>query len=211
MDVQSSPERSRQPKTSKIPPRARILSAATELFSRHGIGAVSIEAIAKAAASSKVTLHYHFGSKDELVAEYMRESARRADAFWTRVETTNTPGAFVPLSAWLAEMAGGLVDGCGCRFTNAAAELQERSHPARRVIKAYKVLQRRRLTRLCRASGLAKPSMLADALLLLFDGACVMAQSFGGVGVSSRFIHLGEAMIAARARRRLAARQEHRP
>ena len=40
-----------QQKAAKIPPRARILSAAAELFLRHGIAGVSVEAIAKEAAT----------------------------------------------------------------------------------------------------------------------------------------------------------------
>jgi len=62
-------------------------------------------------------------------------------------------------------------DGRGCRFANAAVELPEKSHPARRVIKAYKIARRRLLIRLCRAAGLSTPAMLADALNLLLEGA----------------------------------------
>jgi AcrR family transcriptional regulator len=172
----------------RIPPRTRILSAAAELFSRHGIGAVSVEAIARTAASNKMTLYHHFASKDELVAEYLRESAKEADALWARIQSTGPAGTAAQLSAWLAEMGQGLIDGSGCRFTKATMELWERSHPAQRVLRSYKVLQRRRLTRLCRAAGLRTPSMLADSLLLLFEGACVAASSVGRVGIRARFI-----------------------
>jgi AcrR family transcriptional regulator len=196
-------------KSLRIPPRARILSAATELFSRYGIGAVSVETIARAAASNKMTLYHHFASKDELAAEYLRESAKQTDALWARIESTGPAGTAAQLSAWLAEMAQGLIDGSGCRFTKATVELSEKSHPAQRVLRSYRVLQRRRLTRLCRAAGLTTPSMLADALLLLFEGACVMAPSVGRVGIGTRFIHLGEAMIAATTKRRVSSRQEH--
>jgi AcrR family transcriptional regulator len=191
----------------RIPPRTRILSAAAELFARHGIGAVSVEAIVRAAASNKMTLYRHFTSKDNLVAEYLRESAKQTDALWARIESMGLPGTAAQL--WLEEMAQGLTDGSGCRFTRAAVELREKSHPAQRVIRSYKVLQRRRLTRLCRAAGLRTPSMLADALLLLFEGACAMAPSVGRVGVRTRFIHLGEAMIAASTKKRGGVNQEH--
>ena len=52
----------------KDAPRARILTAAGELFYRHGIRAVGVEAIAQAARTNKMTLYRHFPSKDELVA-----------------------------------------------------------------------------------------------------------------------------------------------
>jgi AcrR family transcriptional regulator len=41
---------------------------------------VGVAAIAQTAASNKMTLYHHFASKDELVAEYLRESAKEADA-----------------------------------------------------------------------------------------------------------------------------------
>ena len=195
-------------KAAKIPPRTRILSAAAKLFLRHGIADVSVEAIAKAAATAKPTLYHHFVSKDELVAEYLRESAKRLDACWVKIGSPGSASAPVQLGTWLTEMAGGLINGSVCRLTNAVAELREKSHPAQRVINAYKALQRRRLSRLCSAAGLRNPSMLADALLLLIDGACIVALSVGRIGLSSRFLVLSEAMIASdahapRARRRV--------
>jgi AcrR family transcriptional regulator len=200
-----------QQKTAKIPCRTRILSAAAELFLWHGIAGVSVEAIAKAAATTKPTLYNHFVSKDELVAEYLRASAKQLDVYWTEMGPLDSASALVQLGTWLVEMADGLVDGWACRLTNAAVELKEKSHPARRVIKTYNALQRRRLTRLCRAAGLRNPSMLADALLLLFDGACVMAPSVGRIGLSSRFLLLSEAMIAAHAKAPSARRQVQHP
>src|SRR5437879_50419 len=98
-DIQQTDKRLR------IPPRTRIVSAASELFARHGIGAVSVEAITRRAASNKMTLYHHFASKDELVAEYLRECAKDTDAIWARIERTGPPGSSAHLSAWLVEMA----------------------------------------------------------------------------------------------------------
>src|SRR5258707_104295 len=50
------------------PKRRAILSAATELFVARGYGAVSMDAIARAADVSKATLYAHFASKDRLFA-----------------------------------------------------------------------------------------------------------------------------------------------
>jgi AcrR family transcriptional regulator len=199
-----------KPKAAKIPPRSRILSAASELFLRYGIADVSVAAIARAAGTNKPTLYNHFVSKDQLVAEYLRESANQVDSSWARLDTAGSD-ALDQLRTWLAEMADGLVSGWARRLANAAVELKQRSHPARRVLKAHDALQRRRLTRLCRAAGLRCPSLLADALLLLFNGACVMAPNGGRVALSSRFVLLGEAMIAAHTKAPLGARQEQHP
>ena len=56
--------------------------------------------------------------------------------------------------------------------------------------------QRERLIALCRESGLAEPEMLADELFLLLEGARVSAQSVGANGPASRFVRMGEALIA---------------
>jgi AcrR family transcriptional regulator len=199
-NIEVSSESAGQRKAAKIPPRARILSAAAKLFPEHGIAGVSVEAIAKTAGTAKPTLYYHFVSKDELVAEYLREAAKRLDVCWAKIGPLGSASALVQLSTWLKQMADGLTDGWACRLTNAAAELKKKSHPAKRVIKAHNALQRRRLTQLCRAAGLRNPSMLADELLLLFDGACIMAPSVGRTGLSPRFLRLSEAMIAAHAK-----------
>jgi AcrR family transcriptional regulator len=201
----------RQQKPGKVSPRARILSAAAELFLGRGIAGVSVEAIVREAGTTKPTFYYHFVSKDELVAEYLRESVKRVDAYWAKIDKPHSTTALIELSMWLAEMADGLIDGWACRLPHAAVELKENNHPARRVIRAFNALQRRRLTRLARAAGLRHPSMLADALLLLFDGACVLAPSVGRVGLSARFLHLGETMITAHTKASVGAGRGHHP
>jgi hypothetical protein len=108
-----------QQKTAKIPPRLRILSAAAKLFLRHGIAGVSVEAIAKAAGSAKPTLYNHFVSKDELVAEYLRESAKRLDLCWAGIGPLGSASALVQLGSWLSEMADGLANGSASRLAMA--------------------------------------------------------------------------------------------
>src|ERR1700761_7886130 len=70
----------------KIPPRERIIAAASDLFYRQGIRAVGVEAIAEAAGTNKMTLYRHFDSKDVLVAEYLRRLATDADRIWGDLE-----------------------------------------------------------------------------------------------------------------------------
>ena len=188
-------------KDERIPPRERLLAVAADLFYRHGIRAVGVEAIAEAAGTNKMTLYRHFASKDELVAEYLRQSAKLADACWDRLEQAHPGDARAQLRAWLAEMADHLAntDERGCALANAAVELPEKDHPARRVIEEFKIAQRTRLIRLCRAAGLSEPDMLADELHLLLEGARVTSQSVGADGLGARLVRMGEAMIAAHA------------
>lgn len=53
--------------TAKPPTRDRILAAATDLFGRRGVDAVSLDVIASEVGVAKQTLLYWFPSKDDLV------------------------------------------------------------------------------------------------------------------------------------------------
>src|SRR5204863_4440556 len=133
-------------------------------------------------------LYRHFASKDELVAEYLRQSAKGADACWGKLEKAHPGDPLAQLRGWLKEMAAHVAntDERGCPLANAAVELPEKDHPARRVIEEFKVAQRAQLIALCRAASLAEPDMLADELHLLLEGARVTAQSVGTDGLGAR-------------------------
>lgn len=185
-------------KADKIPPRERILSAARELFYRHGIRAVGVDAVAEAAGTNKMTLYRHFASKDELVAECLRRFAAEAAALWAELEAAH-PRPRQRLHAWLAAVAARVTDpeDRGCALANAAIELPEHEHPARRVIESFKAEQRDRLARLCRGAGVGEPDMLADELFVLLEGARVCRQCLGPEGPAARMVRMGEALIAA--------------
>src|SRR5690348_7908052 len=55
-----------------IPTRDRILDAASRLFYSGGIRAVSVDAVAEKAGVTKRTFYYHFRSKDDLIADYLK-------------------------------------------------------------------------------------------------------------------------------------------
>lgn len=186
-------------KDERISPRERILSVASDLFYRHGVRAIGVEAIAEAAETNKMTLYRHFSSKDELVAEYLRRLAEQANLSWDQLEADHPGNAPAQLRAWLEEMAAHVASGDerGCPLANAAVELPDKDHPARRVIETFKSAQRERLIRLCAAAALAEPEMLADELFLLLEGARVTAQSMGPKGLGDRLVRMGEAMINA--------------
>jgi AcrR family transcriptional regulator len=183
----------------RISPRERILSAACELFYRHGIRAVGVDTVAEAAETNKMTLYRHFSSKDELVSGYLQRLAEKAKASWDRLEADYPGEPSAQLRAWLKDMAAHVASGDerGCPLANAAVELPEKDHPARRVIEAFKTAQRERLVQLCAAAALAEPEMLADELFLLLEGARVTAQSMGRKGLDDRLVRMGEAMIQA--------------
>jgi AcrR family transcriptional regulator len=188
-------------KTDKIPPRERILTAAADLFYRHGIRAVGVDAIAEAAGTNKMTLYRHFTSKDELVAEYLRQSARGEAKGWDCLQARYPGDPLAQLRAWLNEMFEHIVSGDarGCPLANAAVELPDKDHPARRVIEECKVAARAKVIALCRAAGLEDPDFLADELNLMLEGARVTAQSVGTDGLALRLKRMSDALIAAHA------------
>jgi AcrR family transcriptional regulator len=183
------------------PPRERLMQAAADLFYRHGIRAVGVDAIAEAAGTNKMTLYRHFPSKDELVAEYLRQAAKGADAAMDALAQKYPDDPRAQLKAWLKELAAHVTAGNerGCALANAAIELPQKDHPVRRVIEECKLAQTKRLAALCADAGLREPEALAEELTLLIEGARVTAQSVGSAGLKERLLGMADAIIAAHA------------
>jgi AcrR family transcriptional regulator len=193
-------------------PRERIISTARDLFRKHGIRGVGVDAIAEAADTNKMTLYRHFGSKDDLVVACLRAVGGEVDAIWSRIEQAHPGDPLAQLHAWVrvgAECVGD--DGRGCDMANVAVELAESDHPARHVIEEFKTEQRNRLAKLCLDAGIAKADLLADTLSLLLEGARVSRQSVGIAGPCAHFILMAEAVIAAFARESRDQKRSQKP
>src|ERR1700704_688316 len=134
------------------PPRERILAAARELFYRRGIHAVGVDAIGEAAGTNKMTLYRHFASKDVLVAACLSELTREFDVAWDAIAAAHSGDPKGQLLAWLRHVGDFKEYEAerGCALANAAIELPDKDHPARRVIREHKTAHRERLIRLCR-------------------------------------------------------------
>ena len=188
------------------PPRERILQAARELFYRDGIRAVGVDAIAAAAGTNKMTLYRHFTSKDTLVAAYLKDLAGEGEALWEEA-SGKYPGDAEAQLRYLMRRVSQFADefaGRGCALANAAIELTERRHPARKVIEAHKKRNRERLVGLCRDAGYLHPESLADEIFLLVEGARVSLQSVGREGPGARLFALAEALLDSAPRKKAA-------
>lgn len=188
----------------QAPPRERILQAARELFYRDGIRAVGVEAVAAAAGTNKMTLYRHFASKDELVAAYLQDLSDQGEALWDEAGTKH-PGDADGQLRYLLRRISQFADECsgrGCALANAAVELPERAHPARRVIEAHKNRSRERLVALCRQAGYLHPERLADEMFLLVEGARVSLQSVGPEGPGARLYALAQSLLDAAPRKK---------
>jgi AcrR family transcriptional regulator len=179
-------------------PRERIVASAQDLFHRHGIRGVGVDAIAEAAGTNKMTLYRHFGSKDDLVIEYLSYKGKKSDEIWAEVEAASPADPVGQLRGFIHKVAKFIAeDERGCALANAAVELTENGHPGLHLIQEFKVRQRDRLAALCRAAGASQADLLADALVLLIEGARVSRRSVGAVGPSANFVRTCEAVISS--------------
>lgn len=186
-----------------LPPRERILAAARDLFYAEGIRAVSVDEIASAAHTNKMTLYRHFESKDRLITEYLRALATEAETVWAEIALQHPHNPLAQLRTWIRHMGERLSDphNRGCPMANAAVELADKDHPARTVIELHKLRQREHLLLLCREAGFSEPEHLADAIFLLIEGARIDIQSGGPRGPGARLVSTTLALLDAHSRR----------
>ncbi|WP_219806394.1 MULTISPECIES: TetR/AcrR family transcriptional regulator [Streptomyces] len=154
-----------------LTPRARrVLEVASELFYDHGIHTVGVDTIAAESGVTKRTLYNNFGSKDTLVATYLKN---RHSGWWAgleaRLAAAERPRALTFFDVY-AEDARAIDRGCA--FLNAAAELPA-DHPAYAIIRYHKRSVEERLGELITADqpGAENPKRLARHLFLLLEGA----------------------------------------
>lgn len=182
--------------TSRRPARDRIFETARDMFYKKGIRAVGVESIAAEAGATKMSLYRNFPSKDELVAEVLREQSREGWAWWDEVMARyETPrekleGLFDAFDIKSEEGEEG-----GCALCNAAVELHEPDHPAFLVAQEHKRETHRRLVELAREAG-APDDELGDGLMLLLEGSN-MARITLGQGPSRMLPKTARALIRA--------------
>ena len=160
---------------SKTPAAQAVLEAAAWLFYEKGINAVGVEAIAERAGVTKKTLYDQFGSKANLVVEYLTE--RDLDYYaWLREEIDKHTGTdrilavFDALDTWMRARSPK-----GCAFVHAHGELLAvPDHPAHAVIRAEKRWLLRLFVELAEAEGCRQPEAVATQLVCLIEGATVL-------------------------------------
>ncbi|MFB7133035.1 TetR/AcrR family transcriptional regulator [Streptomyces sp. NPDC056237] len=160
--------------------RARIVTAAADLFTRCGVRAVGINEIWRASGVAKSTLYQHFRSKDELVAAVLR---RRNDAWCARLRASAS-AARTPQDRLLAIfdlLAEEFADPAyrGSDLVNVAAEYPDPDHPVRVAIRDHKREILHYLGALAEEAEETDPEVIAAAVLMLADGAACARVSLG--------------------------------
>ncbi|MGE3876864.1 MAG: TetR/AcrR family transcriptional regulator [Parvibaculaceae bacterium] len=183
--------------TTSRKPRDRILDAARELFRKHGIRGVGVDAIAGAADSNKMTLYRHFGSKDDLIVACLRAATREWEAFWEGIEARNPDDAAAQLDDWIDRVAEGIKSGgdCNCEILSAAFQLMPDDGSALEVVNEFETRLHGRLARICRAAGIDDYDLLTTTLVLLIEGARSNRQSMGPEGLSAQLAAAARATV----------------
>ncbi|MFJ6389353.1 TetR/AcrR family transcriptional regulator [Streptomyces sp. NPDC091972] len=149
------------------PGARRALAAASRLFYERGIHAVGVDLIAAEAGVTKKTLYDRFGSKEQIVVEYLADRDERWRAYLLERLAAAGPGAADRVRA-VFEASREWMDANspkGCGMVNAHAEISDPAHPAYAVITGQKQWMLRLFTDLA-------PDR-AGALMLLHEGAMV--------------------------------------
>ncbi len=173
--------------------RDHLVETALTLFYEQGFHATGIDTILREAGVAKMTLYNHFKSKDELiVAALDLHDARFLEWFAQRVdELADAPRdkllvMFDVLEEWFNGDAFN-----GCVFINAAAEYGNCNDPVHEAAARHKRLTFDYIVDMAKQAGSVDPRGLGQQLLLLQEGAIVVA-------------HVLDAPIAARQAKRAA-------
>jgi AcrR family transcriptional regulator len=171
------------PAAPKVRVRDRIMRTANHLFYSRGIHAVGVDAIASGAGTNKMSFYRNFVSKDELVAQYLREAEAEAWQWWdsTVAAHAGDPRAQVEALFGLLMKKTCPVRARGCALANAAVEITEPDHPARPVIQRYKAEMRRRFRNLAREMHARDADVLGDSLMLLWEGSSLSRLTFASL------------------------------
>lgn len=163
--------------TDRANARQRLLAAADRLFYTGGINSTGVDAVITEADVARMTLYKQFGGKAGLVTTYLeeRDARWRADLEDAIAAAGADPVArllavFDALALWVSEPRFR-----GCSFVNAAVEVADDDHPARRVALRHKRALRARLRELAAAAEFTRPEEIVDQLMLLFEGAITTA------------------------------------
>ncbi len=160
--------------------REKLYETAARLFFQHGYRAVGVDTIAAESGVGKMTLYRHYPSKDDLIVAFLHQSD--AD-FWEYFEQSiaGASGAREKLLAFFQGLQVYVLSpACyGCPFINVASEYPEATFAGHQVALEHKEAVRTRFNSLAREAGARRPEELANALLLLMDGAYMAARMYG--------------------------------
>ncbi|PCJ61740.1 MAG: TetR family transcriptional regulator [Rhodospirillaceae bacterium] len=174
-----------------------LIETALKLFNQDGYHATGIDRILAQSGVAKMTLYKHFKSKDALILAvlqyrdlaFRKRLASRVDARATSPKA-QLLAVFDVLDEWFGEEAFS-----GCMFINAAAEYAAPQDPIYVAAGEHKHQVLKYLRELAARAGAASPRELAAGLMLLMEGAIVMAHVAGERGAAKQARHTARSLI----------------
>lgn len=157
--------------------KQRLITAAEKLFDEHGFTATGMDQLTEAACMSSRTLYKHAGSKVKLMALILTERDRR---FLRRIEVGSVDALFAALEDW------NRVEGTrGCLFLRARAETGGEIPEISEAVAAHKSTFHKRIADIVLAELGYDDPILAEQVLVLFEGAIHAAVYRGAFSVSA--------------------------
>ena len=164
-------------KSPRTPARDRILAAASELFYREGVHQVGVDRIVAESGVAKMSLYNHFKSKDALIGAWLEQQGEQWRRwFRERVEAVAPqPGdrllaVFDVLEEWFRQP-----DFRGCPFINSSVELVNPEHPGYQMALQHQQAIVDYMRGLVEAARLSNAETLTQQLVILMEGAIVVA------------------------------------
>src|SRR5262245_55474209 len=180
-------------------PRDKILAAAYDLFSRHGIRAVGIDAIVEHSGVARMTLYRHFTSKEQLVLEFLRQRESLWTTAWLQAEVEQRAhtarerllAIFDVFGEWFR------LEGFeGCTFINVLLESTDGDTALRRASIHYLERIRQFLARLAAEAGVRDGDAFARKWHILMKGSIVAATE-GDREAGTRAKEIGALLLAS--------------
>ncbi|MET7246854.1 TetR/AcrR family transcriptional regulator [Methylobacterium sp. EM32] len=177
----------------------RIRAAARDLFYDRGFRGVGVDEIVARAGVTKPSLYRGFASKDALVVACLEDYDLRLRS---RLDEALAAHPDDPRAGLVAFVDGIATRSArpgfrGCGLSNAVAEYPEADHPVRAAAREGRRALHARLAEVAGALGAEAPERLADAMLLLVEGAFACGQIFGPDGPNRSLSGAAEILIAA--------------
>lgn len=177
--------------------RERVSRAAYELFSRHGVLNVGVEAIVARAGTAKMTLYRHFPSKNDLILEFLEQREQKWTVQWLQAESQRrgaTPreqllAIFDVFGEWFAGP-----DFEGCSFLTTMIEINDREHAVYQACVERLATIRSYLQMLAVGAGISDADAFARKWHILMKGS-IMAAHEGDTEAGMRAREIGELVL----------------
>ncbi len=177
--------------------RDDLINSAVKLFTQHGYHATGIDRILADSGVAQMTLYKHFRSQDELILPALRrrDEEFRNDFMRSVERLGSTPrerlsAIYDALNEWFSD---GQFQ--GCMFINACAEYGARDDPIHTVCVEHSRMVIAYIRGLASEAGARDPEELAVRLVLLIQGAIVMAYTMGDPGAAMKAKKAAELLI----------------